>query len=184
MKTKILIFGSLAFLGLATSVRAIPISGQINFGGSAALTPADVGSAISISFSGYSITSGTGAYFGAAGTTVDQFNGFTFGPFFTSPNPNLWNFHIGSAVYSMTGATLTSIIRNTGSGILTLQGTGVANISGYDATPGTWVITATATQTGFNFSSTTTAVSDGGTTLMLLGGALSGLALCRKKLSI
>jgi hypothetical protein len=59
----------------------------------------------------------------------------------------------------------------------------MANITGFDPTPGTWTVTLTQSGASFAFGSTAAPnVPDGGMTLMLLGSALTGLALIRRKI--
>jgi hypothetical protein len=89
----------------------------------------------------------------------------------------------------MTGETLTSLTRNPGDplGDLSLRGTGTASITGFDDTPGVWILTFNTADNGvtFSFSGSSAAVPgvpDGGTTLILFGVAMSVLGLIRRKL--
>jgi hypothetical protein len=67
---------------------------------------------------------------------------------------------------------------------IVIEGTGMAKITGYEDTDGEWIITANKRGGSFSFASSASAPTpDGGLTLILLGGALSGLALIRRKLA-
>jgi hypothetical protein len=70
---------------------------------------------------------------------------------------------------------------------LELTGTGMFSIIGgnpNDNTLGTWQLGFGESGASFTFQSTAaTGVPDGGMTVMLLGAALSGLALIRRKLA-
>ena len=82
---------------------------------------------------------------------------------------------------SVDALTQTGLQRNGGGGStqsLILQGTGVAHITGFENTPGAWIITVNTADGGvtFSFSASSSATPDGGTTVVLLGTALSGLA--------
>jgi hypothetical protein len=131
--------------------------------------------------------SGFGSFAGTAGTSVN-FEPFTFSPA-TTP-VTLWSFTVGSLTYSF---DLTSMVLGTdNSSLLTISGSGTLAITGdgstWDPTTGNWtyqIASATSPYAGdgvFSYDSNTT-VPDGGLTVILLGSALSGLTLLRKKIS-
>jgi hypothetical protein len=71
--------------------------------------------------------------------------------------------------------------------VLGLQGLGTAFHDAFTPTPGLWSFSANSSGAAFSFSSTTQVpppgVPDGGTTVTLLGLALAGLAVARRKLN-
>lgn len=192
MKNKFkLIAGAVAALvGLSATVQAIPISGQISFSGLAVLDSTTLTSATK--FLSYSNSAGTTAFptvgihtgsysspllTGASAT----FTPFTFSPVTASTPFVLWTFTIGVNTYSFKVNSLVVATQN--STFLNVIGTGIASITGFTDTSGIFSITDTGSGgPTFTFGANTT-VPDGGTTVMLLGAALSGFALLRKKLT-
>jgi hypothetical protein len=199
MKNKWLIGGAVAaFIAFSANVQAIPsITGSINFeNGTATLNATDPSAATAIlSFGGTTIVNPalgvapTGSYLGLGSTAVTGgeigtgVGGFTFSPSL-SPTPinPLWSFVVGGITYDFILQTVTSSI---GAGdTLDLGGTGLLQITGFQDTQGTWSFsTAGSGPTTFGFTAGNAAVPDGGTTVLLLGAALSGLGLLRKKLT-
>ena len=126
------------------------------------------------------------------GTTLTAtYNDFTFDPLPVGGYNPLWSFNYGGTAYAFNLLNITSIERS-GYDIL-LQGTGLATISGYEDTAATWSFSADATNR-FRFSATTNAgtdvapttpvaVPDAGQTGLLLGMAVVGLAVVRKRVS-
>jgi VPDSG-CTERM motif len=185
MKTKWMITTAVAALvGFSATVHATLITGQIGFTGSDLQFTAN-----SVTFISTGIvdptgpTQPSGSWAPAAGAGPVTFNNITsFSPL--TVNTPLWTFTIGTTVYSfaLTSLTVDTDIPGT---ILALTGSGTATISGgvYTPTAATWSLTATSGgPVDFTFSSGNTAVPDGGTTAMLLGAGLSGLALLKRKL--
>jgi len=176
-----------ALVGFSASVQAVPVNGTISFIGGSTVNTGNLGTATAITgYSSLSVLGGaeTGSY-GALNGGGNFGGTLTFSPFsFTGGvlNPAsvlLWTVTSGGITYSFTA---TSVAINSQSSIfLNLTGSGVASITGYGSSSGTWSITDT-TQGGpiFTFGASTT-VPDGGTTVMLLGAALAGLCLFRKK---
>ena len=104
-----------------------------------------------------------------------------------TPIDPLWTFTIGANTYSFNLASVAKAPDSTAS-FLDLTGSGTANITGFAPTPGTWTLTVSnskekSASAKFGFQSTTS-VPEGGAALMLLGGALSGLGLLRRKLAV
>ena len=198
MKNKWLVAGAVAaFVAFSTTVQAIPtpIVGSINFDGGTITLDNPILSATTITaFGGASVVNGnagvapTGSFAGTAGASV------TFGgtPLIFSPsssyvdNPPLWTFISGGLTYSF---DLQSVVSSIGVGpSLNLAGTGLLSISGgaFAPTGGTFTLSATGAGSGplnetFGFTAGNSSIPDGGMTVMLLGVALSGLCLFRKK---
>lgn len=191
MKNKWFLSGAVAALvAFSATVQAVPIVGSINFQGGTATLNGPVSSATAITAFGGSPSvnnnSGvapTGSFAGTGNTPVTFVaTGFQFSP---SMNPSpvaLWSFVFGGSTYAF---SLTSVVSSVGVGpTLNLAGNGILSISGgtYAATPGTWTFSTTGTGPAtYGFVAGNTSVPDGGTTVMLLGAALSGLCLFRKK---
>jgi hypothetical protein len=180
-----------AWLG-ATSLQAItiPISGDISFIGGATLN-GSLGTATAIT--GYSSTmaiGGTTSYAGVPLFTPAAFTAFSFAANTLLPNPvTLWQFMVGTTSYSFSATSVS--IASQSSTFLDLSGGGTAHIDGATDTAGTWTLTlslspnATAQIISLGVSTTvpSAGVPDGGTTVMMLGVALSGLALLKRKLA-
>jgi hypothetical protein len=197
MKNKCLVVGAVvAFVAFTATVQAIPITGSINFqGGTATLNSPSVTTATAITAFGGAPTvatalgvAPTGSFTGTGGTAVTFVpTGFTFSPGL-SPNPvnPLWSFVFGGNTYSF---SLSSVTSSVGVGpSLNLAGAGTLSISGgvFTPTAATWTFSTTGTGPDtFGFVAGNTSVPtvpDGGMTVILLGIALSGLCLFRKKM--
>ena len=182
----------------ASVALAIPIKGEIHFGGGAVLTGVDPSpaGATGITFDnpieieeGISI----GDYGGLAAATTATFTDFTFGAVGTtgalSVSP-FWTFSDAA-----TGLTyefrLTTVSENSIGGAgptiaRVIGGAGVARISGpgssYEDTEGFWHLSTAGDSSTISFSSYA-AGPDGGTGIALLGLAMLGLDIARRKLS-
>jgi hypothetical protein len=187
--------GAAMALGLAATVQAAPmgtITGGISMSGTYTVTGGNLGAATSFATFSLATIAGapTGSYAGLAGDLV-ALTPFTFGSG-TGPRPisvtPLWLTTPGSASYSF---DLTSLSVNTHTGsVLDMSGAGTLHIptdingNSWTDTPGDWVFTANSLGGTFSFSASNGALMpDGGMTVMLLGAALSGLALIRRKLA-
>lgn len=174
---------------IAASVEAIPISGSIQFVGTATMNASQTAF---VSFGdpiggglGPWVQAGsqTGSYAGVAAGTVAIWTPFTFNPPAASVTP-LWMFSIGGTTYSFDATSMT--VTHPNATTVNISGSGIAHITGLGDTLGTWTVTATGAGVNFTFGASTGSgpgdVADGGTTVLLLGTALSGVALLRKKL--
>ncbi len=171
-------------LTVAMAAQAVSIGGSIQFLGSATMNGGQTGF---VSFHdqfggglGPTVQTVTGSYGAVTIGTTAAWTPFTFNPPTASVTP-LWSFSLNSTTYSFdaTSMNVTWVNANT----LNIQGTGIAHITGFQDTVGTWTVTSTGSGTTFTFGALTQSgdVPDGGTTVLLLGGALSGLALLRKR---
>jgi len=185
-----------ASVGYTVSVQAVPISGSIYFTGGATLNGSGTdGLADATAFTGFSnlgVLTATGSYSPILvnGVSSVSFQTFSFAGGVLSPSPlqYLWSVTDDSGntyTFEATDAMIVSqYINSDGTSFLNITGGGYAFVNGGDQTAGAWSITDTGsspTQATFTFGSAT-AVPDGGTTVMLLGVALSGFVLFRKKL--
>lgn len=188
MKTKI---ASIALgLALIPAAMAVQINGSIAFDGST-VVDAPLPSATAFnSFSGAKVSLGTqsGVYLGTGGTAA------TFTPFaFSGASGELWNFSLGATSYSfwidsISSATSTALSPNLN--LLSIAGTGMAKITGYEDTMGefSFAITGNNSQTALGFSAfsfaagkDTHTVPDYGTSFSLLAVGLIGLAGMSRK---
>jgi hypothetical protein len=186
MKNKWIMIAGVITAMAVTSVQAIPITGGISLAGDYAVNAGgNLNAATAFtSFSGVAVKSVAGVYSGA-GITMNTpgsvtMNTFSFSSFPVLGLSPLWT-TISGTVASFDLFSPISVLQP-GDDTLTLKGLGVLYLTGYDATPGNWIFTANQAGGSFSFSSSNGSVPDGGSTAMLLGAALSAVALLRKKL--
>ena len=93
----------------------------------------------------------------------------------------LWTISLTPSTYYTLNAI--SLVEELGTRGLTLYGTGTAYMAGHQATFGDWTFSSTrnAGDQVFNFSSSTTTVPDGGTTALLLGVGMLGMAVVPRR---
>jgi len=183
------LFGLALSMGITASLQAIPISGTIQFVGTATMNASQTAF---VSFgnpigggSGPWVQAGSqsGDYAAVAGGTTASWTPFTFNPPAASVTP-LWMFTIGTTTYSFDAISMT--VTHPNATTVNISGSGIAHITGLADTLGNWTVTATGSGVDFTFGAFTGSgpggVADGGTTVLLLGTALSGVALLRKKM--
>ena len=187
MKSKIMkvVVAVAAVVALGMTVQAVPISGSISFSDTFTANGTFPSTSTAItSITGVTVSQALGDYSGIPHGTSVNFSAVTAGtPFIFSPSTpfnTVWQIVIGTTTYSFDISSTTSVVR--GSSTLLLEGTGVAHITGFDATAGTWNLTLNQNGGLLNFSGGATTIPDGGVTVMLLGAALSAMGLFRKKL--
>jgi len=126
-----------------------------------------------------SVTSGTGDFAGIApGTQATMAQPWIFNP--STPTPGLWS--VGGFSYDLLTSTI--VIQNAGT--LFITGTGIVSGNGFDPTSMDWSFTTQSaggrTRTNFSFSANGVVVPDGGSAVALLGLALVGIEVLRRKL--
>ena len=191
-KMLVTLVGAVAVLALVQTVQGVPITGAIGFAGNANLNTGTAATATTV-------VSWSGAF--TPNPVVQSVSGAIAGIIpaqtqivFAAP----WNFTVSSAItpfWNVLGTPginfqllSSQFVRGIlgGNPYVAIAGTGILNATGYDAT--TWNFSVTfqdpstvpANQT-FTFSASQASVPDGGTTVMLLGAALSGMALIKRK---
>jgi hypothetical protein len=182
---------------LTQSVQAVPITGVIGFSGTATANASTASSSTEILSWGASFVGNL--HTGTFSTLVPSSSTVSFAsPWFydTGSLNNFWvlNDTVNNVTYRFNLSS--SSIFSTGSlnGLTTitvfLAGTVISNVAGETATAftGTMAISDPSSDNGngtFNYTEQMSfgSVPDGGTTALLLGSALSGLALLRRKLS-
>jgi hypothetical protein len=177
-KTILAIVAAVA-MGLACNqAQAVPITGNINFAGSAVLMPNNLAGAFEVkTFSHVSVMDADGSFTGVTGP-VTMAMPWVFVP--STPLIGLWS--VGGFTFDL--AATTSVLRP--SGFLIITGTGtIFGPAGFDATPGSWRFSTqdNVANGQFSFSAATggQGVPDGGMTVTLLGAGLVGLAAFRAK---
>ncbi|MEO7297670.1 MAG: hypothetical protein ABI042_03725 [Verrucomicrobiota bacterium] len=197
MKNKYILAGVIALVGLTASVQAIPITGTIQLGGTVQFNTTSLQSATIATFpvNDIQVSSGSGSYTGTAGAAPVTFNTFNFSSTGLNTVSPLWSFVWTGKTYQFNLESITTVSRQSfpnGSDQLFVGGFGKVSITGFDTTAANWSFNVTDSSGGnggiflFAFNDSNTAipasVPDGGTTVMLIGAALSGLGLIRKKL--
>ena len=167
-----------ALVSFSTSVQAIPISGGISFAGAYTPNNANLTLATSITFTPGAtfVTSDNGTFsIFAPGSVVTMASPLAINPT-AAPVLALWS--IG--IYTFNALTL--VQSDLTATTLTLRGTGIITDGvPADAVNGQWLATFNTLSGTFSYSASAGSVPDGGMTVMLLGVALTGLCLFRKK---
>ena len=161
--------------------------GSVEFFGAAHANHKSGPGTTTISFSnpGWSVIAGDGSYTGTIGSAAHltnfSFTGTGLGAVLTAPVTPEWTFSSGGNTYTF---DLLALIDGTvTSGSMSLSGTGLAYINGRDPSEATWALQGSGGKFTFKFSSsTTTAVPDGGSAVALLGIALAGIEIARRKI--
>lgn len=175
----------LGFAALSPQANAVMISGGISLGGAYTTDTGNINTANAFtSFAGVFNASCSGDYAGVptgGSSPAITMNPFTFDPF-GGPVVPLWTFVSGGLTYSF-DLTSASILFQ-GHNALILTGAGDLNMTGFDTTPGSWVFTANQGGGSFSFSSSNASVPEGGSAVALLGLALVGIEMIRRKLVV
>lgn len=183
----VLATGVLSSALFSQQAEAAFISGNINFAGGVRFDTNSLATATRVNtwfdsngnagFSSVQVGS-TGDFSGiAAGTQATMATPWIFNP--STPTPGLWS------VAGFTFDLLSSTIVTQTSTFLNITGTGIISGNGFDPTAGTWAFSVQnaggGTLTEFSFSANSNAVPDGGSAVALLGIALTGIEVLRRK---
>jgi len=164
--------------GLSTEqAQATPIQGIINFGGAVQLNgPFATATAVTNWLNAHVEAGTTGDFAGIAVNTPVAMSSWTFAP--STPTPSLWS--VGGFTFDL----LSSTVVTHNNQFLTISGSGIVSGNGFDATAMEWSFSIqNRGGTIFSFSATNgVAVPDGGSAICLLGLALVGIEVLRRKL--
>jgi hypothetical protein len=166
----------------AQQAQADMINGAITFAGGAIFDTNSLATATRVdTFRDVTVMSRDNDFeaFTNVGDSVTMAEPWIFTP--STPTPGLWS--VGGFTFDLASSTV--VLQN--SDFLLITGTGTISGNGFDATPGTWSFTSqTPSANGvFSFSAGSDAqgVPDGGTTVALLGVALAGIEIIRRKVA-
>jgi VPDSG-CTERM motif len=185
----------IAWMIFEQPTRAVTIDGTIGFAGFGSIT---TGATNTVSFyNPVQISYASGAYSGAPPLfTQAAFNPISYvgsggSATLTAPVAPLWSFNSGSTSYSFNLNSLSYADISSYSGLysFSMMGYGTANITGYDATLGNFVIGGSGQNLSFQFISGSgtangTAVPDSGSTVALLGFALITVGALSRRIGI
>jgi VPDSG-CTERM motif len=167
--------------GLALSAHAAQIDGDIDFAGEVTFDTTSLATVTMVTQWHMAIVSGTSGDFDsvAVNTPVTFVTPYVFNP--TTPYASLWT--VGGFTFALTDAT----INTQNNFVLVIIGSGTVSGNGFDNTPGTWSFAVTQSNGGtsaqfsFQGNSTATPTPDGGSTVALLGVALTTIGALRAK---
>ncbi len=166
---------------VAFNAEATPINGDISFAGAVVFDNTDLTLATMItSFSNVFVTSTDGDYSPIAPLTVVTVTPFTFNPITSSITP-LW-FLTAFPGWDFNATSM--VVSDQQTNHVDISGTGIADIPGFDPTPGTYIFTLNSAGNTFSFSASNAVHGvPEPLTLTLLGTGLLGLFGLRRKLS-
>ena len=184
---KMIKFGGLAVvvLALAQSVQAAFITGNIGFTGRVTYDTGSAGNATQVATWINPAVNGTSGDF----TTIANGTAVSFAApwsFVSGPVASFWS--VGGYTFNLLSSGITSQGGTPGlTGFVVINGTGTVSGNGFQTTALNWSFTSqdpgvTSNPLTFTFSAAGTSVPDGGATAALLGLALSGAALLKRKL--
>ncbi len=179
----VLAIGFISCALFSEQAQATPITGNINFAGSVQFDTNFANATRVVTwldiFNNAGFTSvapgGTGDLGIAPGTQATMAQPWIFNP--STPTPGLWS--VGGFTFDLLASTV--VTHN--AQFLSITGTGIVSGNGFDPTNMEWSFTTqNMGGTTFSFSATGTAVPDGGSAVALLGLALVGIEVLRRKL--
>jgi hypothetical protein len=176
-----------AVAALTQGVQATPITGVIGFSGTATTDSANAPSSTEVISWG---TSAIGLHTGTFAGLSSSAGVVLFSPWFFNSGAlnNFWVVTDGANQYTFNLSSSSVFSTSAISVTIVLAGTVSSSVLGLDPTAWSGSMTlqnpSAPGQGGFNYTESISfnSVPDGGTTALLLGSALSGLALIRRKL--
>ncbi len=186
MKSLLKLCSLAALLGalVVGTANATPITGDISISGSVQLDNQMLGAATAVTtVNGAFVTAANGSFSGTEGSSVN-YSTFAWNPS-NAPITPLWNFTNLGITYSFDLLSLSIVTQNNVD--LILSGLGKLNVTGMDETTGTWRFSvnnaggAAHANYNFGFTSSNSALPDSGSTALLLGLGVLGLAAAAKR---
>lgn len=173
----------LSVAGFCQSAQAAMINGAITFSGGAIYDTSSLATATRVNtFLDVKVMSSDGDFgsFTNPDDPVAMAMPWIFSP--STATPSLWS--VGGFTYDLSSATV--VLQS--ADFLLISGTGTVSGNGFDPTPGTWSFTSQSPSANgvFSFSGSSEAhgVPDGGATIALLGLALGGVEILRRKIAL
>jgi hypothetical protein len=159
--------------------QAIPIKGNITFSGGVKFDsrPNNVNAAHEVELFIYTaVTSADGSFTGLNGSAATFASEWAF----TAAQPKLWS--VGGYTFALNAGAIVS----QGNGFINISGTGTISGNGFTPTAGTFAFSSQNSSSrgtfSFSASGTSAAVPDGGSAVGLLGIALAGIEIVRRKI--
>jgi VPDSG-CTERM motif len=180
--------GVLSCALFSQQAQAVQIQGNIDFAGAVQFDTNSLATATRVvtwfdsngnpGFSSVQVGA-TGDFAGvAAGTQATMAQPWIFNP--STATPGLWS--VGGFTFDLLSSTVVTQNAN----FLLITGTGIVSGNGFDPTSMEWSFTTQSaggkTRTVFSFSANGVAVPDGGSAVALLGLALTGIEVLRRRL--
>ena len=162
-------------------VQADPIQGSISFTGGVTYDTGNVNTATTVTeWFDTEVLSSTGDFLAAGnvnGTAATFTDPWQFNP--SVAVASLWSLTLGGFSFDLTSCT----VDFQAGGFLLISGVGTIHGTGFDDTAGTWSFSSNDPSSGgvFSFSAGTAAIPDGGSAVALLGVALAGVEVLRRK---
>lgn len=164
------------------SANATSITGSIGFDGGYTQvggTSGDLPTATSMTINNPVIQTGSGTGTFATATLLNFASSVSVNTL-TPPIGQLWSVLVGGVTYDFNVTSEAQVFSDKTA--IDLQGNGVITDSLGDSANGTWQLNFGVSGDSFTWQGTSAAnVPDGGMTAMLLGGALTGLGLLKRK---
>lgn len=161
----------------STTTNAVEITGGISFAGGYTPDDSNLTVAKKITFGPTVVMDSNGDFTLPMFTPVVMADYLEWDPSFTvSPSNPLWS--VGGFSFDLMSLAVTA--ESTTS--ITLNGLGVVKHANFDDTDGNWVATFNTSGNTFSWSASSSSVPDGGTSIALLGMALIGTGLLRRRI--
>lgn len=176
-------------LALAQEVQATPVTGSIGFGGTVTWDTQSAATATEVTAWQNTQALSDNGTFASFITPIAPVT-FTSSAWTLNDAATINNFwQAGGFTFQLLSSSITTQGGSPGqTGFVVVNGTGIVSGNGFSPTTLSWSFSAQDPKSGtapdrWTFSASANSVPDGGATVLLLGIALSGVALLRKKLA-